>query len=76
MSFLDPPYYGTEKYYQALFTKNDHINLRNVLGRISGKFILTYNDCEYIRELYWNFKTEEIQRNHNLVNRHEYKRKI
>lgn len=50
--YLDPPYYGTEKYYQAQFAKDDHIRLCKVLENVEGKFILSYNDCEYIRNLY------------------------
>jgi DNA adenine methylase len=29
--YLDPPYYGTEKYYQAQFSELDHIRLYNTL---------------------------------------------
>lgn len=76
--YLDPPYYGTEKYYQAQFLSDDHIRLFKVLNHLEGKFILSYNDCEYIRELYKDFKIEEVKRNNNLVGRylekeHSYK---
>jgi DNA adenine methylase len=53
---LDPPYFDTEKYYKNVgeggFQKEDHIRLRDTLLGIEGKFLLSYNDCEYIRELY------------------------
>lgn len=65
--FADPPYYGTEKYYAAEFSKEDHIRLRDTLKNIKGKFILTYNDCEFIRELYKDFTIEEIVRSNNLA---------
>ena len=64
--YLDPPYFGTEKYYDAKFGEEQHIKLRNILGDIKGKFILSYNDCEYIRELYKDFEIIEVERNHNL----------
>ncbi|MBZ9615275.1 DNA adenine methylase [Clostridium estertheticum] len=67
--YLDPPYYGTEKYYQAQFNKDDHVRLNETLKNIKGKFLLSYNDCEFIRELYKDFNIEEIQRNHNLKNK-------
>ncbi|WP_050814131.1 DNA adenine methylase [Clostridium sp. BNL1100] len=73
--YLDPPYYGTEKYYQAEFKPEDHETLAKTLKRLKGKFLLSYNDCEYVRELYKDFTIEEIQRNHNLLNRYEGKEK-
>lgn len=78
LSYFDPPYYGTERYYQAEFSKEDHLRLSNVLKNMKGKFLLSYNNCEYIRELYKDFKIDEINRNHNLVSRysdteHNYK---
>lgn len=71
--YLDPPYYGTEKYYQAHFSHDDHERLCSVLKNVKGKFLLSYNDCEYVRELYRDFNIEGIQRNHNLLNRYEGK---
>ncbi len=71
--YLDPPYYGTEKYYQAQFSTEDHIRLCKVLKNIEGRFLLSYNDCQYIREIYDGFNIEEIRRNHNLLNRYEGK---
>jgi DNA adenine methylase len=54
--YLDPPYFDTEKYYKNVgeggFQKEDHIRLKDALLGIEGKFLLSYNDCEYIRELY------------------------
>ena len=54
--YLDPPYHATEGYYQNIgedgFTETDHIRLRDALMRIEGKFLLSYNDDEFIRSLY------------------------
>ncbi|QRV20445.1 DNA adenine methylase [Lacrimispora saccharolytica] len=54
--YLDPPYFDTEKYYKNVgeegFQKEDHIRLRDALLSIEGKFLLSYNDCEFIRSLY------------------------
>lgn len=68
--YLDPPYFGTEKYYQVQFGTQDHERLNKVLQNVNGKFLLSYNDCEYIRELYKGFKIEGIKRNHNLLNKY------
>lgn len=73
--YLDPPYYGTEKYYQAQFTQDDHERLYSVLNSIKGKFILSYNDSEYVWNRYENFHIEAIDRNNNLTSRYSDKDK-
>lgn len=68
--YLDPPYHTTEKYYNCSFEDKDHIRLKDCLDKIKGKFILSYNDDDFIRELYRGYNIEEISRNNNLsVNR-------
>ena len=66
--YLDPPYVGTESYYKTPkdFSMNDHRNLALILQSIKGKFILSYNDCELVRELYAGFRFEEAQINYSL----------
>ncbi|QNU66906.1 DNA adenine methylase [Ruminiclostridium herbifermentans] len=73
--YLDPPYYGTEKYYQAQFSQDDHERLYKILTGIKGKFILSYNNCDYIWERYENFHIEAVERNNNLTSRYADKDK-
>ncbi|MDD6634773.1 MAG: DNA adenine methylase, partial [Ruminococcus sp.] len=61
-----PPYHKTEKYYDAEFKKSDHERLNLCLNNIKGRFILSYNDDEYIRELYKNFNIIAVERQNNL----------
>ncbi|WP_455789981.1 DNA adenine methylase [Amedibacillus sp. YH-ame10] len=68
--YCDPPYYETEGMYEVLFTKEDHIRLRDCLANIQGKFLLSYNDCEFIRELYKNFYIESCTRVNNMALRY------
>lgn len=65
--YLDPPYYETEKYYPDRFMPEDHVRLKEALGKIKGKFLLSYNDCEYIRALYSDYNIAEVERVHNLI---------
>lgn len=65
--YLDPPYYETEKYYPDRFMPEDHERLKAALDGIKGKFVLSYNDCGYIRELYEGYTIIEVDRLHNLV---------
>ncbi|GFI41162.1 modification methylase DpnIIA [Thomasclavelia cocleata] len=75
--YLDPPYYKAESCYDSKFTEEDHINLRALLGNLKGKFILSYNNDPYIKELYKGFCIEEVIRNNNLSNKNkEYKELI
>jgi DNA adenine methylase len=65
--YLDPPYFKTEKYYKGGgFGKDDHVRLRDTLKNISGKFLLSYNDDSFIRELYEDFEIVEVQTNYSL----------
>lgn len=72
--YLDPPYYEAEKYYPDRFNPEDHIRMKKCLGDLKGKFILSYNDCPQIRELYNGFTIIEVDRLDNLVNKIESRR--
>lgn len=54
--YCDPPYHNTEGYYKNLgekgFVEMDHLRLQDTLLKIKGKFMLSYNDDRFIRELY------------------------
>ena len=54
--YLDPPYYKYENYYAWGFKKEQHTLLRDTLKDIEWKFLLSYNDCSEVRELYKDFK--------------------
>lgn len=66
--YLDPPYVGTEDYYQNTqgFGKQEHQELSELLKNIQGKFILSYNDTEYIRELYKDLHVKELETTYML----------
>lgn len=68
--YCDPPYYETEGMYAACFTKEDHIRLRDTLKNCKGKFLLSYNDCPFIRELYKDFNIIECKRVHSMAQRY------
>lgn len=63
--YLDPPYYEKEYLYEVAFSKEDHLNLRDQLKSFKGKFILSYNDCNEIRELYKDFRIENVKTNYS-----------
>lgn len=73
--YLDPPYVGTQSYYKTPrgFNTQDHENLAGILKDISGKFILSYNDCEVIRDLYKGFNIKELNIKYTLGGNHKSK---
>ncbi len=73
---LDPPYKGTENYYQkANFGSDEHAKLFEFMNSIHEKydgeckFIITYNNDPYIRELAdkYGFHTYVKERLHNML---------
>jgi DNA adenine methylase len=63
--YCDPPYVGTESYYKNTggFGQVKHQQLPDALSKIKGKFLVSYNDCSLVRELYKEktiSKTKEI----------------
>ena len=64
--YCDPPYWAAEKYYDAAFSPADHGRLKCALNGIKGQFILSYNDCPEIRELYKDYRIQFADRPNNL----------
>lgn len=64
--YLDPPYYDAESYYPDRFLPEDHIRLKKTLDGIKGKFLLSYNFCPEIMDLYREYKIMEVDRSDNL----------
>jgi len=75
--YCDPPYHATEGYYQNIgedgFTEQDHIRLRDALLSMQGKFLLSYNDDDFIRNLYDRpgIQIEAISRLNNIKQRYD-----
>ena len=69
--YLDPPYYDAEGCYEVVFTRRDHVRLRNRLRKLKGKFLLSYNDCPAIRKMYKGFYIYSFDRLSNLAQRYE-----
>ncbi len=75
--YCDPPYHATEGYYQNIgedgFTEKDHIRLRDTLLSMEGKFLLSYNDDAFVRELYDapGIQIEAVTRLNNIKQRYD-----
>ncbi len=69
--YCDPPYYETEGHYAVVFRKEDHKRLRDTLADCKGKWMVSYNDCEFIRELYKDYYILAFTRINNLAQRYD-----
>ena len=47
LHYCDPPYYKAEDKYRSVFSKGDHIRLRDALRACEGYTVISYNFCPY-----------------------------
>ena len=58
---LDPPYVKKgPMLYRNSYTREDHIRISEIMNKLEKKWIITYDESDFIRELYSNFKMEKI----------------
>lgn len=54
-----------------VFRKEDHTRLRDTLAGCKGKWMVSYNDCSFIRELYAGYTITAVTRLNNLAQRYD-----
>lgn len=69
--YCDPPYYSSEYVYQCGFTWEDHLRLRNLLKKTQEKWLVSYNDCKEIREIYDGCLFFDFKRVHSMVQKYD-----
>ncbi len=72
--YLDPPYFDTEDYYPGkIFLPSDHQRLADLLFETEGRWLLSYNLCPEVLELYEKpgILVEEVDRINNMAQRYE-----
>ena len=55
----------------AGFTWDDHVRLHKTLQEADGKWLVSYNDCPEIRELYKDYEIFDFKRIHSMVQKYE-----
>ena len=62
--YIDPPYVSTESYYKNTggFGIKEHEQLAELLSKVKGKFLLSYNDSVIVRELYKGFNIRSTKK--------------
>ena len=59
--YVDPPYWGHERDYgRGIFDRDDFTRMREVLGALEGRFILSLNDRPEVREVFGAFDIEPV----------------
>jgi DNA adenine methylase len=59
--YLDPPYYGLSQPYACTFTQQDHRDLATQLHSLRGSWLLSYNDCREVLDLYPGREMAEVR---------------
>lgn len=72
--YIDPPYVYTEDYYPGnIFLRSDHQRLAAILLRAEGLWLLSYNLCPEVLEMYKQpgILIEQVDRINNMAQRYE-----
>lgn len=66
--YLDPPYWGCENDYgKALFSRDRFEELATSLGSLKGRFILSLNDVQGVRETFKGFRFQEVKTTYTIA---------
>lgn len=64
--YLDPPYYiKGQGLYRNFYTHNDHIKIRNMLDQVKSKWIVSYDNCQEIKDIYTGYKQDNYSLNYS-----------
>ena len=68
--FFDPPYYkkGPEL-YTNFYSHQNHLELYESIKKITKNWIVTYDNCKEIKEIYKKFSSVEFDINYSLENK-------
>ena len=64
--YCDPPYFEAEDKYEIKMDKRFHVRLWMALSSSKGRFLLSYNDCSFVRQLYKNYYILALTRDNPL----------
>ncbi|MBI2769974.1 MAG: DNA adenine methylase [Burkholderiales bacterium] len=65
--YIDPPYWGSERDYgDGLFAREDFRRLADQLDGVKGKFLLSLNDVQGVRDTFANFRIEAVKTRYSI----------
>ncbi|WP_407411365.1 DNA adenine methylase [Acinetobacter sp.] len=64
--YLDPPYYVKgQGLYRNFYNHDDHVAIRNALDNVKTKWIVSYDNCSEIKEIYSGYRHEDYELNYS-----------
>lgn len=64
--YLDPPYYVKgQGLYRNFYNHEDHVEIRNALDTVQSKWIVSYDNCPEIKEIYKGYHQEDYELNYS-----------
>ncbi|MBJ9956074.1 DNA adenine methylase [Acinetobacter courvalinii] len=64
--YLDPPYYVKgQGLYRNFYIHEDHLKIREALDRVNTKWIVSYDNCDPIKEIYSGYAKDEYVLNYS-----------
>lgn len=65
--YLDPPYWGCERDYGAVFERSDFERLAEILSGLEGRFLLSLNDRPEVREVFKEFRIDSVETTYSVA---------
>jgi DNA adenine methylase len=70
--YLDPPYYDHgSRLYKASYKHDDHARIASMVGTISQKWMVSYDNVEPVRELYASYRQQSFGLRYNANRRYD-----
>ncbi len=70
--YLDPPYYNKgSDLYENHYKYDDHIIISNLVGNISQKWIVSYDDTPEVREMYQQYRNMPYKLSYSAAERYK-----
>jgi len=64
--YLDPPYYVKgQGLYRNFYIHDDHVQIRLALDKVRTKWIVSYDNCSEIKEIYSGYKQDDYSLNYS-----------
>lgn len=64
--YLDPPYYVKgQGLYRNFYVHDDHVKIRQALDQITSKWIVSYDNCPEIKQIYSGYYQEDYELNYS-----------
>ena len=66
LMYLDPPYYVKgQGLYRNFYNHNDHAQIREALDKVHTKWIVSYDNCHEIKDIYSGYRQDDYELNYS-----------